>query len=51
MNGIEEFWQTLMPEVCTRYIMHLHKVMPKIILSRLLQILVIPEKIKMDNRV
>jgi len=31
MNGIEEFWQTLTPEVCTRYIRHLHKVMPKVI--------------------
>ena len=30
MNGIEEFWQTLTPDVCKKYISHLQKVMPKI---------------------
>ena len=31
MNGIEEFWQSLTPEVCRKYIQHLHKVMPKVV--------------------
>ena len=30
-EGIQQFWLTLTPEVCTRYIMHLKKVMPKVI--------------------
>ena len=30
-DGIQSFWLTLTPEVCQRYISHLHKVMPKII--------------------
>ena len=28
---IKQFWQTLTPEVCRRYISHLHKVVPKVI--------------------
>lgn len=31
MNGIEQFWQTLTPDICSKYIRHLHKVMPKVI--------------------
>lgn len=31
MNGIEEFWQTLTPDVCKKYISHLQKVMPKVV--------------------
>lgn len=30
-NGIEQFWMTLTPEVCQRYIAHIHKVIPKIV--------------------
>ena len=30
-EGIQQFWLTLTPQVCTRYIMHLNKVMPKVI--------------------
>ena len=30
-EGIQQFWLTLTPEVCKRYIMHLKKVMPKVI--------------------
>lgn len=30
-QGIQQFWVTLTPEVCTRYIMHLNKVIPKVI--------------------
>lgn len=30
-QGIQQFWVTLTPEVCTRYIMHLKKVMPVVI--------------------
>ena len=29
--GIEQFWLTLTPEICKKYIAHLHKVIPKII--------------------
>ena len=29
--GIQQFWLTLTPEVCKKYIGHLHKVIPKII--------------------
>ena len=29
--GIQEFWKTLTPEVCQRYIHHLKKVIPKVI--------------------
>ena len=29
--GIEQFWLTLTPQVCTKYISHLKKVIPKII--------------------
>lgn len=29
--GIQEFWVTLTPEVCSRYIGHLHRVIPKVI--------------------
>ena len=29
--GIKEFWKTLTPEVCTKYIRHLRKVIPKVI--------------------
>ena len=30
-EGIEQFWQTLTPNVCQRYISHLHKVIPEVI--------------------
>ena len=30
-QGIKQFWRTLMPEVCWKYISHLKKVIPKII--------------------
>ena len=30
-QGIKQFWQTLTPEVCRKYISHLKKVIPKII--------------------
>ena len=30
-DRIRLFWLTLTPEVCQRYIGHLHKVMPKIV--------------------
>ena len=30
-EGIQQFWNTLTPEVCRRYINHLNKVVPKII--------------------
>ena len=30
-DGIQLFWLTLTPQVCQRYIGHLHKVMPKIV--------------------
>lgn len=30
-NGIEQFWITLSPEICQRYIAHIHKVIPKIV--------------------
>ena len=29
-EGIQQFWLTLTPEVCTQHIMHLKKVMPKV---------------------
>lgn len=29
--GIQQFWVTLTPEVCTRYIQHIQKVIPKVI--------------------
>ena len=31
LNGITEFWRTLTPEICTKYISHLCKVIPKVI--------------------
>ena len=31
MDRIERFWLTLTPAVCSKYIEHLHKVMPKVI--------------------
>ena len=31
MDGIEEFWQSLTPDVCRKYIQHLHKMMPKVV--------------------
>ena len=31
MSGIEEFWQTLTPEIYRKYIGHLQKVMPKVV--------------------
>ena len=31
MNGFEEFWNSLTPEVCIKYIRHLHRVIPKVI--------------------
>ena len=30
-EGIRQFWATLTPEVCQRYIGHLNKVIPKVI--------------------
>ena len=30
-EGIQRFWQTLTPQVCQRYINHLHKVIPKVL--------------------
>lgn len=30
-EGIQQFWATLTPDICTRYIMHLKKVIPKVI--------------------
>ena len=30
-QGVQTFWQSLTPQVCRRYIAHLHKVIPKII--------------------
>lgn len=30
-SGIKEFWKTLTPEKCARYIAHLKKVIPKVI--------------------
>ena len=31
VNGIQEFWQTVTPEKCQRYIGHLRKVVPEVI--------------------
>ena len=31
IEGILTFWKTMTPEVCRRYIDHLHKVIPKVI--------------------
>ena len=31
LEGIKKFWKTLTPEVCRRYINHIHKVIPKVI--------------------
>ena len=31
VNGIQEFWQTVTPEKCQRYIGHLGKVVPEVI--------------------
>lgn len=30
-DGIRAFWKTLTPEVCRKYIQHIHKVIPKVI--------------------
>jgi len=30
-DGIKQFWATLIPEVCSRYISHLKKVIPKVV--------------------
>ena len=30
-NGIKQFWKTLTPKVCCKYIDHIHKVMPIVI--------------------
>ena len=30
-DGIQHFWSTLTPEVCTRYITHLNKVIPTVV--------------------
>ena len=30
-TGIQHFWNTLTPDICRRYINHLHKVVPKVI--------------------
>ena len=31
VEGIQQFWQTVTPEKCQRYIGHLQKVMPEVI--------------------
>ena len=31
MEGIEEFWNFLIPDVCRKYIRHLHRVIPKVV--------------------
>ena len=31
MDGIEQFWQSLTRDNCTRYIQHLQKVMSKVV--------------------
>lgn len=31
--GIGEFWQTVTPEMCNRYIDHLYKVVPAVVLD------------------
>jgi hypothetical protein len=33
-EGLVEFWETVTPEKCQRYINHLHKVIPKVIECR-----------------
>ena len=30
-QGIQQFWETLTPDVCQQYIEHLQKVIPKVI--------------------
>ena len=30
-DGIKQFWASLTPEICTRYISHLNKVIPKVV--------------------
>ena len=30
-QGIQQFWQTLIPNICQRYIGHLQKVIPKVV--------------------
>ena len=30
-QGIKEFWKTLTPQVCSKYVNHLRKVVPKVI--------------------
>lgn len=31
MDGIMEFWRSLTPEICKKYIGHLQKAIPKVI--------------------
>ena len=31
ISGVKAFWSTLTPEICRKYIGHLHKVMPKVV--------------------
>ena len=31
VHGMQEFWQTVTPEKCTRYIGHLQKVVPAVV--------------------
>ena len=31
IDGISEYWNTLTPELCSRYIDHLFKVIPKVV--------------------
>ena len=31
MKGIQEFWHSLTPDVCRKYIRHLHTIIPKVI--------------------
>ena len=33
VRGIQEFWETLTVEKCTKYIDHIHKVMPVVVLN------------------
>ena len=37
-EGIKQFWATLTPDICARYIMHLKKVIPKVIEQREVQV-------------
>ena len=30
-DGIQQFWMTLTPDICKKYVRQLHKVMPKVV--------------------